>query len=44
MVHKELSFQEFKKAMLKRNKVIGCDGLKNNIIIDVYDFIKVIYL
>ena len=42
MVHKELSFQEFKKATLKWNKVIGCDGLKNNIIIDVYDFIKVI--
>ena len=42
MVHKELSFQEFKKVTLKRNKVIGCDGLKNNTIIDVYDFIKVI--
>ena len=28
--HKELSFQQFEKAfkMLKRNKAIGCDGLK----------------
>ena len=43
MVHKELSFQEFEKAFktLKRNKAIGCDGLNGNIIIDVYDSIKV---
>ena len=33
IVHKELSFQEFGKAlkMLKRNKAIGCDGLNGNI-------------
>ena len=44
MVHKELSFQEFEKAFktLKRNKAIGCDGLNGNIIIDVYNSIKVI--
>ena len=44
MVHKELSFQEFEKAFktFKRNKAIGCDGLNGNIIIDVYDSIKVI--
>ena len=44
MEHKELSFQEFKKAFetLKRNKAISCDGLNGNIIIDVYDSIKVI--
>ena len=44
MEHKELSFQKFKKAFktLKRNKAIGCDGLNYNIIIDVYDSIKVI--
>ena len=42
--HKELSFQEFENAFktLKRNKVIGCDGLNGNIIIDVYDSIKAI--
>ena len=27
---------------LKRNKAIGCDGLSGNIIMDVYDSIKVI--
>ena len=44
MVHKELSFQELEKAFktLKQSKAIGCDGLNGNIIIDVYDFIKVI--
>ena len=44
MEHKELSFQEFEKAFktLKRNKSIGCDGLNGNVIIDVYDSIKVI--
>ena len=44
MEHKELSFQEFEKACktLKGNKVIGCDGLSSNIIMDVYDSIKVI--
>ena len=42
--HTELSFQEFENAFktLKRNKVIGCDGLNGNIIIDVYDSIKAI--
>ena len=42
--HKELSFQEFEKAFktLKRNKVIGCDDLNGNIIIDVYDSLKAI--
>ena len=46
MEHKELSFQEFEKAYkaLKRNKAIGCDGLNGNIIIDVYDSMKVILL
>ena len=44
MEHKELSFQEFEKAFktLKRNKAIGYDGLNGNIIMDVYDSIKVI--
>ena len=28
--------------MLKWNKATGCDGLSGNIIMDVYDFIKVI--
>ena len=44
MVHKELSFQEFEKSFkrLKRSKAIGCDGLNGNIIINVYDSIKVI--
>ena len=42
MEHKELSFQEFEKAfkMFKRNKAIGCDGVRGNIIMDVYDSIK----
>ena len=45
MEHKELSFQEFEKAFLtlKRNKAIGCDGLSGDIIMDVYDSIKVIF-
>ena len=40
--------QAFKKSIqkafktLKQNKVIGCDGLNSNIIIDVYNSIKVI--
>ena len=44
MEHKELSFREIEKAfkVLKRNKAIGCDGLNGNIIIDVYDSLKVI--
>ena len=44
MVHKELSFQEFEKAFktFKQNKAIGCAGLNGNIVIDVYDSIKVI--
>ena len=44
MEHKELSFQEFEKAFktLKRNKAIGYDGLGGNIIMDVYNSIKVI--
>ena len=44
MEHKELSFQEFEKAFkaLKQNKAIGCDNLNGNIIIAVYDSIKVI--
>ena len=45
MEHKELTFEEFEKEFkrLKRNKAIGCDGLKGNIDIDVYDSIKVIH-
>ena len=41
---KKLSFKEFKKAFktLKRNKAIGDDGLSGNIIMNVYDSIKVI--
>ena len=37
-------FQEFEKDIktLKRNKAIGCDSLNGNIIIDVYNSIKVI--
>ena len=44
MEHKGLSFQEFEKALktLKRNKAIGYDGLRGNIIKDVFDSIKVI--
>ena len=44
MEHKELSFQEFEKAFktFKRNKVTVYDGLSGNIIIDVYDSIKVV--
>ena len=44
MEHKELSFQELEKAFktLKRNKVIGYDGFSGNIIMDVYDSMKVI--
>ena len=40
MQHKELSSQEFGKAFktLKRNKVIGCDGLNN--FMDVCDSVK----
>ena len=43
MEHKELSFQEFEKVFktLKRIKAIGCHGLNGNIIMDVYDSIKV---
>ena len=42
--HKELSFQEFEKAFktLKQNNAIGYDGLSGNIIMNVYDSIKVI--
>ena len=41
---KNFFFQEFEKAFkaLKRNKGIGYDGLSGNIIMDVYDSIKVI--
>ena len=44
MKHKELSFKEFEKSFktLKQNKTIGCDDLSGNIIMDVYDSIKVI--
>ena len=44
MEHKELSFQELEKAFktVKRDKAIGYDGLSDNIIMDVYDSIKVI--
>ena len=44
MEQKEISFQKFEKAfkMLKRNKAIGYDSLSGNIIMDVYDSIKVI--
>ena len=44
MEHKELSFQEFEKAFnaLKRNKIIGSDGLNSNIIMNVYNSAKVI--
>ena len=43
MEHKELSFQEFEKPFktLKWNKAIGYDDLSGNIVIDVYDSIKV---
>ena len=46
MEHKEFSFQELQKAFktLKRNKAIGCDGLKGNIIVDVYDSLEAIFL
>ena len=42
--HKELSFQELENEFktLKLNKAIGSDGLSGNIIMDVYDSIKVI--
>ena len=44
MEHRELSFQEFEKAFnaLKRNKIIGSDGLNSNIIMNVYNSTKVI--
>ena len=44
MGHKELSFQEFEKAseMLKRNEAIGSDDLKGNIVMNIYDSIKII--
>ena len=44
MKHKGLSFQEFEKALktFKRNKAIGYDDLSGDIIMDVYDSIKVI--
>ena len=44
MKHKQLSLQEFEKVFktLKRNKATGRDGLNGNIIIDVYNSIKVI--
>ena len=44
MEHKQLSLQEFEKVFktLKRNKATGRDGLNGNIIIDVYNSIKVI--
>ena len=44
MEHEELSFQEFEKAFktLKRNNAIGYDGLSGDIVMDVYDSIKVI--
>ena len=44
MEHKELSFQEFEKVFktLKRNIVIGCDGLNGNIIMGIYGSIKII--
>ena len=44
MEHKELSLQEFEKTFktLKWSKAIGYDGLSGNIIMDVYDSIKVI--
>ena len=44
MGHKELSFQKFEKTFkaLKGNKATGCDDLKGNIIMDVYDSINII--
>ena len=41
---KELSFQEFEKAfkILKRSKAVDCDGFNDNIILDVYDSVKLI--
>ena len=44
MGHKELSFQEFEKASetVKRNEAIGSDGLKGNIVMNIYDSIKII--
>ena len=45
MEHEELPFQEFEKAFktLKGNKATGYNRVKGNIIMDVYDFIKVIF-
>ena len=42
--HKELPFQELENEFktLKLNKAIGSDGLSGNIIMDVYDSIKMI--
>ena len=44
MEHKELSFHAFEKSFktLKRSKATGCNGLNGNIIVDVYDPIKII--
>ena len=44
MGHKELSFQEFEKASetVKRNEAIGSDGLKGNVVMNIYDSIKII--
>ena len=44
MKHKKLSFQEFEKAFktFKRNKATGYDGLSSNVVMNVYDSIKVI--
>ena len=41
---KELSFQEFEKAfnILKQNKAIDCNDFNGNIILDVYDSVKLI--
>ena len=46
MDHKKLSFKEFEKAFktLKRNKAIGYDEVNGNIIMDVFDSIKVILI
>ena len=46
MDHKKLSFKEFEKVFktLKRNKAIGYDEVNGDIIMDVFDSIKIILI
>ena len=46
MDHKKLSFKEFEKVFktLKRNKAIGYGEVNGNIIMDVFDSIKIILI